>query len=274
MKTKTNNFKKILNIILFLFILPILIFIWAFYIEPNMLVVKHYSIINEKLAGIRIVFASDFHLKSSEEKKLERIVKKINKQEPDIVLLGGDFVNGHDFENTLEIDKIARGLSNIKSKYGICSVLGNHDWWLDGEGIKHNLKKENINVLLNENKVIKINSQDVFIAGTEDLITREPDIKKTLQNTTSPVILVTHSPDIFPQIPSSVDLTLAAHTHGGQVIIPFLGPLIVPSDYGSKYAVGLIEENNKKMIVSKGIGTSIISVRFNCAPEIIVIDFK
>lgn len=71
----------------------------------------------------------------------------------------------------------------------------------------------------------------------------------------------------------NVDLILAGHTHGGQVNLPFVGELIVPSGYGKKYAKGLIEENGKTMFLTKGIGTSILPVRFNCLPEIIVINF-
>ena len=78
---------------------------------------------------------------------------------------------------------------------------------------------------------------------------------------------------MFPQIPDNIFLTLAGHTHGGQIRLPFIGALIIPSEYGEKYAKGLIKENNKTMIVTKGIGTSILPLRFNCPPEIVVIEF-
>lgn len=266
--------KKIIIIIIFISLSIIFILVWAFYIEPNILEVKHYEIRNNKLAGIRIVFASDFHLKNSEEKKLEKIVKKINKQNPDLVLLGGDFVNGQSYENTMDIKKIGEGISKIQSKHGTFAVLGNHDCWLDADAITSTLKKNNIVVLSNNNRFVKIHSHGICIAGVEDFMSRSPDIEKALQNTKLPVILMSHSPDIFPQVPNFVDLTLAAHTHGGQIKLPFYGPLFVPSDFGNKYAQGFIKENGKKMIVSKGIGTSTIYARFNCFPEIVVIDFN
>ncbi len=270
----SNKIKKyILKSIILAAITIIAICVWSFFVEPQLMIVKHYKIKDEKLCGLRIVFASDFHLKMNDDKKLDRIIKKINSQNADIVLLGGDFVNGHNFESTLPINTIARKLSLIKAKNKTISILGNHDWWLNGELIKTELEKNGIEVLLNENIKLKYNNSNLFIAGLEDYMTREPDIKKALQKTESPLILLTHSPDIFPSIPNNVTLTLAGHTHGGQVIIPFLGPLIVPSDYDKKYAVGYIEENTKKMIVSKGIGTSIIPIRFNCLPEIVVVDF-
>ena len=86
--------------------------------------------------------------------------------------------------------------------------------------------------------------------------------------------MLTHSPDIFPKVPKEVNLTLSGHVHGGQVRLPLLGAIIVPSKYGDKYSYGLIEEDNKKMIVTSGIGTSILNVRFNCKPEIVVIEFE
>ena len=86
---------------------------------------------------------------------------------------------------------------------------------------------------------------------------------------------MTHSPDVFVDVQkSNVKLTLAGHVHGGQVRLPFIGALIIPSKYGDKYSHGLIEEDGQKMVVTKGIGTSILPVRFNCIPEIVVINFK
>ena len=85
-----------------------------------------------------------------------------------------------------------------------------------------------------------------------------------------------HNPDLFPEIPSHVDLTLCGHTHGGQVVLPILGIMgtkFVPLKHGNKYVRGFIEEDNKKMIVTNGLGTSIFPVRFNAFPEIVVIDF-
>ena len=258
----------------YLIIIILTVIIWGLFIEPNLLIVRHYKIKNESLKGTKIVFATDFHLKQNEYKKLRKIIKKINAQNADIVLLGGDYVNGQVYQKTLHPKTIARETGNIKSKYGVFSVLGNHDFWLDGNKIKSELQKYGIQVLSNQNKSIKLkNNQKLYIAGVEDLSTGNPDMKKALKNTSSPVILISHSPDVFPEVPSSVLLTLAGHTHGGQIVLPFYGPVFVPSEFGKKYVSGLIEENNKKMIVSKGIGTSILPVRFGCIPEIVVVEF-
>ena len=258
---------------LFIFII-ILLFIYSFFIEPNMLTVKHYKINDSALKGVKIVFVGDFHIKPNQTKRLSKVVEMINAQQPDVVLSVGDFVNGHEENMTMPISDIAEQLKNVKTNYGFYTVLGNHDWWIDGFEITNTLTGNGIKVLANSNNKININGKNVYIAGVEDLTTRKPDIYNALVDVKNPVILLTHSPDLFPKVPENVNLTLSGHVHGGQIRLPLLGALIVPSDYGNKYSYGLIEEKGKKMIVTKGIGNSILNVRFNCVPEIVVIEFE
>ena len=119
---------------------------WAFFIEPNILEVKHLIIQNGDLNGLKIVFASDFHIKPYETYRLEKIVKAINNQNPDIILFGGDFVNSHKKNMTLPIEKISAELKNLNSKYGTYTVLGNHDGWQGKYEIIKHLEKNNIKV--------------------------------------------------------------------------------------------------------------------------------
>ncbi len=252
----------------FLWILCIL-FIWAVFVEPNLLVIKKITVKNEQLDGLKMVFASDFHIKPYDSLRLRRIVNKINSQNPDIVLLGGDYVNGHDSGFTLSPVKIASCLAKLKSKYGTFAVMGNHDGWQGKYPIIKVFRQNGICVLENENRVF-----DKFtVAGLEDLQTANPDLKKALDGAQGEIILLTHTPDMFPDISKQVALTLAGHTHGGQVVLPKNKALIVPSKFGSRYAYGLINEDGKKMFVSKGLGSSILPLRFNCLPEIVVINF-
>lgn len=266
----------------FFIVVLLSLIVWAFFIEPNMLTVRTLNIKVQGLKGLKVVFVGDFHVKPNQKKHLTQIVNKINEQNPDLILSTGDFVSGHKSRQSLPIEDIAKELSKLKSKYGIYAVLGNHDWWQGGEKIEKALEKNGIIVLGNENKIVNINGVKLYIAGVEDITTRNIDLVKALKNIHHPSILLSHSPDVFPfiskpsdfKITGNVDLTLAGHTHGGQVNIPFIGPLVVPSDYGKKYAQGLIKENSKIMFVTKGIGTSILPMRFNCTPEIVVINFK
>lgn len=249
---------------------------WAFLIEPNMLKLTNLNLKIDGLKGLKVVFVGDLHVKPYQKEHLKHVVKKINEQHPDLILCIGDFVSGHKKRHSLPIKEIAKELSVLKPRYGFYTVLGNHDWWQGGEEIGKILEQNGIIVLGNENKKININGNKLSIAGVEDLSTRGVDLQKSVKNIHQPSILLSHSPDVFPLIKrkDNVDLILAGHTHGGQVRLPFIGPLVVPSDYGKQYAAGLIEESGHTMFVTKGIGTSIIPVRFNCLPEIVVINFN
>jgi len=257
--------KYLLSFLLLIFFLAL----WMLLIEPNVLTVKKITIKNKNLTGLRIVFAADFHIKPYEAYRLKRTVKLINMQNPDIVLLGGDYVNGHNPGFTMEPEDIASELSNLKSKYGTYAVIGNHDGWQGKYKVIKAFTQKNITVLDNENK----NFGKFTVAGIDDLQTGKPDIKAALRGADGEVIMLTHTPDMFPEVPESVILTLAGHLHGGQVVFPGGKTFFVPSKYGEKYLYGLKKENGKYIFTSKGLGTSIIPVRLNCFPEIVVIDF-
>ena len=129
------------------------------------------------------------------------------------------------------------------------------------------LEKNNIKVLLNKN----ICFEKYCIAGVDDMQTGKPDISKALNGADKPVILLSHTPDIMPEVPFDVNLTLAGHLHGGQIRLN--GALTVPSAFGTKYANGFVDDKGKKIYTTKGLGTSILPVRFNCFPEIVIINF-
>lgn len=239
-----------------------------------MLTVREYRVKDKDLAGIKIVYAADFHVGKKHTARLAKVVDLINAQKADIVLLGGDFVKGHKEKSTLPIELIAYELSHIKSDYPVYTVLGNHDMWVGGDKIQKVLEKNGIKVLRNSNDFVNVKDKKIYIAGIEDLTTGFPNQNKAFENTEKPVILLSHQPDIFPKAWEDANIILAAHTHGGQVVFPIIGALLVPSAYGQKFRSGYIEENNKKMIVTKGLGTSILPIRFNCKPEINVILFE
>ena len=252
-----------------MFIIAITLFVWGFLIEPYILTVKKIQIEDKALKGLRIVFATDFHYKPYEKFRLKRDVKIINKQNADIILLGGDFLNGHEKGKSLESKVVAQEFAQLKSKYGVFAVFGNHDVWQDAAGIYKNFTRNNITILKNNSQ----KAGNVYIAGVEDLQTQNPDIEKALKDTKSPTILLSHTPDIIYEVPEYVNLTLAGHLHGGQIRIPFHGAVVAPSVYGTKFAYGMYYVKNRKLFVSKGIGTSVLPLRFFCLPEIVVIDF-
>lgn len=259
-----------MKIFSFLLIIGFIILgIWSFLIEPNILKTRHICIQNKDLAGMKIVFASDFHIKPHEEYRLRKIVRRINDQNPDIILLGGDYVSGHIKRQSMPIKNIADGLKDLKASRGIYAVMGNHDGWQGKYEIIQEFKNIGVNVLENSNT----NVDNLTIAGVEDLQTANPDIKKALTGAGKNIILLSHTPDVFPAVPENVSLTLTGHLHAGQVVLPNIPPKFVPSKYGTRYLYGLIYENGKTLYSTSGLGTSILPIRFNCLPEIVVIEF-
>lgn len=253
---------------------------WAFLIEPNRLVVRQQTIAipnwRPKANGLRIAAVSDIHAGSPfiDEEKLRRLVALINDSKPDLVVLLGDFmITERFYKQQLEPEAIAAQLRALNVPLGVYAVLGNHDWWYDGAKVRRALEGAGIKVLDNEVVRLDVRDEPVWLAGLADAWTRPQDITGTLSKVSpgEPVIVLTHNPDIFPAIPQSVSLTLAGHTHGGQVCLPLVGRLVVPSQYGQRYAAGLVIEKEKNLFVTTGVGTSVLPLRFLVAPEIVIL---
>ena len=254
--------------------------LWAFVFEPSRLVVKEETIVIKQwplsFNQLRIVLISDLHVGSPyiTIEKLRHVVATINERQPDLILMAGDFVIqdvlGGKFVGP---EAIAAELKGLRAREGVFAVLGNHDWYYDGEHVMRALNSAGIRVRENDVAQIERDGQSIWIAGLADYWTRPQQITTTLRKmpVQATIIVLTHNPDIFPRIPSSVPLTLAGHTHGGQVNLPLLGRRVVPSEFNQQYAIGHIEENGHHLYVTPGIGTSILPVRFRVPPEITVI---
>jgi predicted MPP superfamily phosphohydrolase len=262
-----------------LLLIVLLLGLWAFVVEPNRLTVNEVTINLPNwppgFERLRIVLISDLHVGSPyiDVAKLQRIVETTNAIQPDLILLAGDFMVTSGGQQIIEPEIIADNLKSLRSRFGVFAVLGNHDWWYGGERVRAALNAVGIRVLENDVARIEQQGKTLWVAGLADAWTRKPDIAGTLQKVTDdgPIIALTHNPDLFPIIPQRVALTLAGHTHGGQVNIPFIGRPQVPSQYGERYAIGHIEEGNRHLFVTPGVGTSILAVRFRVPPEISVL---
>jgi uncharacterized protein len=251
--------------------------LWAFVIEPSRLVLRETRIILPSwpagLKGLRIAAISDLHAGSPyiTIDKIHQIVEKTNAAQPDLILLPGDFViQGVKGGSFMEPEVMSSALKGLRARFGVFATLGNHDWWYNGPRVKRSLENEGITDLENEAVMIERNGAALWIAGIGDKWEGGPDINLALARVPdgATVIAFTHNPDIFPSIPTRVALTIAGHTHGGQVALPIIGRPITPSDYGERYAGGHIVEGSKHIFVTTGVGTSILPVRFRVPPEI------
>lgn len=274
------------HIVIFVLVLGILLGLWATCIEPFRLRVTEHTIKTPKWAynkPIKIIILADPHMiwPWMTQRHLSKIIKKTNGLKPDLVLLLGDYVGDHMFGRQLYAPDAIKPFENLSAPCGVFAVLGNHDMRRKENHTSDwpkAMRESSIPVLDNMVSTITCNGDKVNIAGIEDWWYGKPDIKKALGNTNSqfPTIFMTHNPDAFPDVPSDIALTVAGHTHGGQVRFPFIGalPAVIPSQYGDKYAYGHIHENGKDLFVSGGLGMTGLPIRFLNPPEIAVIHLK
>lgn len=267
--------KKLVRTLLTLITLGILILAYS-YLESRWLKTKKVTVSSIEIPsgfdGKRIVFISDIHHGPFLSiQRVSKLVKKINKLNPDIILLGGDYVH----RESCYIKPLFDEFQNLKSKYGIYGVLGNHDHWEDAELTIKLMKRNNIKICDNKSYWLKLGKDSIKIGGVGDLW---EDIQQ-LDNTTFDVeksdftILIYHAPDYFEEISTDlIDFTVSGHTHGGQVTLFGLWAPILPSKYGQKYRYGIIKKENMVSYVSSGVGTITPPLRFFCRPEIVLIN--
>lgn len=268
-----------------------------YWVDPNArIAVKRWHIARRDwtAAPLRIALLSDFHLgePTVDLNRLRRIVARTNAVAPDLVLLGGDFapavwrLHAH-----VDMDAAARCLATLSARHGVFAVLGNHDWAEDpiarARGGLPNIFAEALvaqGIPVLSNQSIWLEQAGIWLAGLEDqrvyrrwryMYRGLDDLEATLSpiTGTSPVVLLAHEPDIFPQVPARIALTLSGHTHGGQIRLFGRTP-VVPSRYGSRFAYGHVHEAGRDLVVSGGLGCSGVPYRLGVMPEITVIELE
>jgi len=254
--------------------------LWAFWLEPASLRVATYRLNLPRwpaaCSGLSVAVISDLHVGSpfNGVVNLERVVADTQAAQPDLVLLAGDFViQGVRGGRFVAPEVTAAKLGELVAPLGVFAVLGNHDWWLDGPRVRAAFETHGIPVL--ENRAVALRRGDCAfsIVGIGDYWEGHPNVPAAMQSVPpgESVLALTHNPDVFPDVPDRVSLTIAGHTHGGQVMLPLIGRPIVPSAYGERFALGLVVENGRHLFVTPGVGTSILPVRFLVPPEISVL---
>lgn len=216
--------------------------------------------------------------------RVRQVVDAANALAADIAVLLGDYFATHPFvTERVPHDAWAAELARLVAPLGVWAILGNHDWWFDINGVRRALAAVHIPVLENQATALGPADSRFWLVGLGDQIAFRlgrrhyrgvDDLPAALRQVQGkdPVILLAHEPDIFPRVPARVTLTLAGHTHGGQVRIPLLWPTFVPSRYGARFVYGHIVEGGRHMVVSGGLGTSIVPARLGSPPEIVLVE--
>jgi uncharacterized protein len=237
--------------------LAIVLSIWALWIEPaNLKLAEHHLNLPawpKTCSGLKLAVRADLHVGSPFNgiDKLREIVHLTNRSKPDLVLLPGDFVIDGVFDGEFVAPETAANLlGKIEATIGVFAVLGNHDWWLGPSRVERALADANISVIEDRSLKITHGACSFTLVGASDFEEGSHDRKKALSEVTESdaTLLFTHNPDVFPEIPDHVELTIAGHTHGGQVYLPGIGRLVVPSRYDERFAIGHIRRIRKASI--------------------------
>lgn len=274
---------------------------YAVGVEPFRLSITRYEIQPlgpwPKDLKLRIVALSDIHACEPwmDVARIRSIVDTANGLGGDVIVLLGDYVSGMELiTRDVEPSEWAPVLGGLRAPLGTYAVLGNHDWWNDRRARNRRrgptvageaLKSAGIRLLQNEALALDVRGHEFWLAGLGDQLAFVPtdgsrirpgfgvdDLPATLAQIPEgkPAILLAHEPDIFPQVPARIALTLSGHTHGGQVKAFGYAP-IIPSRYDDRYAYGHIREQSD-LVVSGGLGMSGVPMRFGVPPEIVVVD--
>lgn len=248
--------------------------------EPAMFTVSHRTIEldrwHDSLNGFKVAVVADLHQENTpdELERTRRIVDITNCEEPDLIVLPGDFIGArHDRQSRNAAPaEIAELLRPLRAKYGVYAVLGNHDHWHDGAAVASALKKVGIKVLENETAKLEIKGCTVNLIGLPDRMTRNHTLRLDhLPPVDQPAIVLSHSPDYFEELKLPYELMVSGHYHGGQIRLPWFGALVIPSPYGRKYEGRFYQRDGRKLLISYGLGTSIIRARLFCPPEIVML---
>lgn len=291
--------RKVILGLLGVFLAGLFVSAWGFFVEPALrLRVRRWRL---RPAGwtagpLRIAVLADLHMGGPWVTlgRLERIVARTNALGADLVVILGDLEAGHRFvlEPVTNADTV-RLLSRLRAPLGVHAILGNHDWWHDraaqarGGGpsqVAAILRDAGIPVLQNAAVKLGQGAAAFWLAGLDDQLAvvlagggyrGVDDLPATLAAITdaAPAILLAHEPDIFPKVPGRIALTLSGHTHGGQVRFWGWSPM-VPSAYGNRYAYGHVREDGRDLVVSGGIGCSILPLRLGVVPEITAVELE
>ena len=267
---------------------------YAIAIEPRLrLMVTRYAPKppNWTAGSFRVAALADLHACEPwmPVSRIEEIVAATNALAPDVVVLLGDFVASirhRLLTGVVTPDEWGRALRGLSAPLGVHAVLCNHDWWTGAAEVRRGLADNGIALLENDVTLLQPSGgQSVWLAGLADQLAYQfsrrrgrkgaDDLPGTLAKIPDdgrPIVLLAHEPDIFPKVPSRVSLTLAGHTHGGQVDLPLIGRPIVPSRYGDRYAYGHVIEDSRHLIVSGGLGCTGLPIRIGVPPEIVLID--
>lgn len=252
---------------------------YPFFIERYLLQINTYNIpvpnLPEEFINFKMVQLADLHYGNLMPKIfIERIINKANSLEGDAIVCTGDYVLNRNYAPR-DIETVWSLLKRLKAESGVYSILGNHDHWANSNKSLELLEDSGQNIR-HKSVAIEKNGERIWIGGAGDLWEDDIGVDKAFKEVPSKEckILLAHNPDTADcNFDTRVDLMISGHTHGGQVILPFIGAPVLPVK-NKNFSSGFIRSQNTNIFISKGIGWAVVPIRFNCRPEIAVLNFK
>jgi hypothetical protein len=224
--------------------------------------------------GLTVALLTDFHHGPFWGiDRVRRIVDVTNRLAPDVVALGGDYVS----KRPSFIEPCIAELARLRAREGVFAVLGNHDHWESAPRCRRALQRAGIAELRNAGVWLQRGGDRLRLCGVGDLWEDTQDLDAALGDCreAETAVLLSHNPDFVETIRDGrVGLVLSGHTHGGQCRFPLIGAPLVPSDYGEKYAEGLVRTPYTQVYVSRGLGTITPPVRFLCPAELALVTLR
>lgn len=223
---------------------------------------------------LRILLASDIHVQGPDmpPERLARIVGQINALRPDLILLAGDFIGDRQLATRwYSYDEALAPLAGLRAPLGVVAVLGNHDHWMDAAAARQALAANGVTLLSND----AVRVGPLALGGLEDDFTRLADVARTvarMREVGGVPLVLSHSPDPFPELPADIGLMVAGHTHCGQIVLPLVGAPSYESRHGHRYGCGRVDESGRTLIVSAGVGASVLPFRLGAVPDLWLIE--
>jgi predicted MPP superfamily phosphohydrolase len=251
---------------------------YGFFIGPSQFVVETIRLklprLSPGFSGLRLVQISDIHMGGwMNPERLQQVAELVVAQNPDVLLITGDFFIGYDFDDEAKeaLQDMAKGLAPLATSVPTFAVLGNHDYWVNADAVREMLRSIDITDLTNQVFTLTRGNEHLHLCGVDDVwdgTVRLEDVLARL-NGDGAAILLAHEPDFADTSAKTgrFDLQLSGHTHGGQIVLPFIGPPRLPY-LGRKYPSGLYQVGEMFQYTNRGIGMARLPVRINCPPEI------
>lgn len=259
-----------LYMILIVLLTPVLVFLYATSVEPGWIQVTRWEArlpnLPQSADGIRVVLLADLHRSGTKmDPIIQKAVRLANAEEPDLVCLAGDYIE----DNKADMDACTRMLSALSPRYGVVAVTGNHDCATAPGAVRASLRKAGFHVLSNSSRSVM---PGLSVAGVEDYYWGGYDVQKALRAVPAQdsVIFLTHAGDPVKELPGRGILSLAGHSHGGQVHLPFLPRRYHVWTHNMPFTRGWYRVGGHALYVNRGIGMTVLPLRFGSRPEISV----